>query len=64
MADPAPMFLRLTSPAARDLPVRPPLLCVVCGATVPDLPRLTRLDGRSPAEIHEDRHRQEETDHA
>lgn len=53
------IFLRLDSPDLRDRPVRPPLLCTVCGATVPDLPRLTRLDGRSPAEIHEDRHAQE-----
>lgn len=52
------IFLRLDRVAA-DVPVRPPLLCTVCGCAVSDLPRLPQLGGRSPAEVHEDRHVQE-----
>lgn len=55
------MFLRLNSPALLAAASHPPLLCVVCGASVPDLPRLPQLAGRSPAEVHSDRHQQEAT---
>lgn len=52
------IFLRLDRVAV-EVPVRRPLLCTVCGASVVDLPRLPQLGGRSPAEVHEDRHAQE-----
>lgn len=57
------IFLRLDSPTLKGRAVRPPLLCLVCGVSVPELPRLPQLAGLSPAEVHEDRHRRESDPH-